>query len=106
MIRTACIAITIVLFLPALVSAKVTLYSFDNDQGEVWTSGNIVTRYENWDWFQPSRQVNDNNDYDYYWMRTRLGLGFSLKRVEAFLEIQDTHMWDLPDNAVASPPQG
>jgi hypothetical protein len=106
MMRTACIAIAIVLFLPTVVSAKITLFTFDNDRGEIWTTGNIVTRYENWDWFQPSRQVNDNNDYDYYWIRSRLGFGFTLKRIEAFLEIQDTHMWDLPNNAGASPPAG
>jgi hypothetical protein len=106
MIRTACIAIAIVLSLPIFVSAKVTIYSFDNDQGEVWTSGNIVTRYENWDWFKPSQQVNDDNNYSYYWIRSRLGVGLKYKWIETFLQVQDTHIWSLPNGAISSPPAG
>ena len=106
MAKISFLTIVILLCLTTAVPAKITLYSFEDDQGEVWTSGNIVARYENWSWFQPSPQPNDNNDYDYYWIRSRLGIGLKYKHLESFLQIQDTHIWDLPDNAGALPPAG
>jgi hypothetical protein len=106
MIRIPFITIVIVLSLTTAVPARITLFSFEDEQGEVWTSGSIVARYENWNWFQPSQQANDNNDYDYYWIRSRLGIGLTYKFLESYLEVQDTHVWNLPDNAGALPPAG
>ena len=96
----------ILLFLATETSANVTLFTFSDDHGEVWVSGNMVTRYENWDWFKPSRHPNSNNDYDYYFIRSRLGLGVKFKWVEAFLQMQDTHVWDLPNDAISPAPEG
>lgn len=96
----------ILLFLATETSANVTLFTFSDDHGEVWVSGNMVTRYENWDWFKPSRHPNSNNDYDYYFIRSRLGLGVKFKMVEAFLQMQDTHVWDLPNDSISPAPEG
>jgi hypothetical protein len=82
-------------------SANITLFTFDNDEGEVWASGSVVTRYENWDWFTPRTTGNDNNDYDYHFTRSRVGVGLKYKWIEAFFQMQDTHIWDLPNDAIS-----
>ena len=88
------------------VSANITLFTHNADQGELWASGEIVSRYENWNWFEPLPQSNDNNDYDYYFVRSRLALGYRFKWLEAFIQIQDTHVGELPNNSLAAPPAG
>ena len=88
------------------VSANITLFTHKADQGELWASGEIVSRYENWNWFEPLPQSNDNNDYDYYFVRSRLALGYRFKWLEAFIQIQDTHVGELPNNSLAAPPAG
>ena len=98
------IAIFLILSSPAL--ANITLYTHSNDQGKIWASGEVVSRYENWNWFEPSPQRNDNNDYDYYFIRSRLALGYKFKWLEAFIQIQDTHVGELPNNSIAAPPAG
>ena len=94
----------LILPLPAL--ANVTLYEFGNDRGEIWTSGEVVTRYENWNWFEPATSENYYNDYDYFFTRSRLGLGYASKWVDVFVQAQHSHIWDLPDDAIAPAPAG
>lgn len=98
--------IVLLLILPLPVSAKVTLFELGNDLGKIWASGEVVTRYENWNWFESVTNGNDNNDYDYFFTRSRLGLGYESKWVEVFVQAQDTHIWDLPEDAIASAPAG
>ena len=88
------------------VSANITLFTHNADQGKLWASGEIVSRYENWNWFEPLPQSNDNNDYDYYFIRSRLAFGYRFKWLEAFIQIQDTHVGELPNNSLAAPPAG
>ena len=93
-----------ILYSPA--SADITLFTHSNEQGEMWASGEITSRYENWNWFEPSPQSNDNHDYGYYFIQSRFALGYKFKWLEAFLQIQDTYVGELPDDAIASAPAG
>jgi hypothetical protein len=40
----------------ATAEANITLYTHSNTQGKVWTSGEVVSRYENWSCFEPPAQ--------------------------------------------------
>ena len=106
MIKRFFITLTALLILSSPASANVTLFTHSTDQGELWASGEVVSRYENWNWFEPPPESNDNNDYDYYFIRSRLALGYKFKWLEAFVQIQDTHVGGLPNNSVAAPPAG
>ena len=85
--------------------AKLSISEFYVGEGEFTAEGEIATRYEYWNWFTPSGSIPDN-DYDYIFTRTRLGLGLNLPRAQAYLQVQDTHMWGLPEDAMAAAPQG
>jgi len=105
-IRICCFALSLLIIISTPAFAKVTILDFKDYLGEIWASGEVVTRYENWNWFEPIGEDNDNNDYDFFFTRSRLGLGWEKDWVEVFVQVQDTHMWGLPDDAIAPPPAG
>jgi len=106
MIRICCFALVMLITISTPTFAKVTILDLKGDLGEIWTSGEVVTRYENWNWFEPTNAENDNNDYDYFFTRSRLGFGYESKWIDIFIQAQHTHIWDLPDNANAPAPAG
>jgi len=105
-IRISLLTISLVMLLSVPAFAKITILDLKNDLGKVWASGEIVIRYENFNWFEPAPGENDNNDYNYYFTRSRLGLGYEYKWIEIFVQAQHTHIWDLPDSANAPAPAG
>ncbi|MBN2069669.1 MAG: alginate export family protein [Opitutales bacterium] len=68
---------------------------------EVKTGGEILLRYENWDWFGKK-----NDSYDFQFQRTRAHLNINYETVAFYLEPQFVSMWNLPETAVASAPAG
>ncbi|MEJ2365758.1 MAG: alginate export family protein, partial [Deltaproteobacteria bacterium] len=83
--------------------AAVKLAEIGQGNGTVTADLDVIGRYENWEWFDPG--TNDN-EYGYYFTRTRLGLGLNLSWMAAYIQAQDTHMWNLPENAIAPAPAG
>ena len=87
-------------------SANLTIAEFNQGSGKLIADVEVMGRYEYWNWFTPSAQTNDNNDYGYPFTRTRVGFSLSLPGVRAYVQAQDTHMWGLPDDAISAPPAG
>ncbi|KPK22689.1 MAG: hypothetical protein AMK69_19270 [Nitrospira bacterium SG8_3] len=81
------------------------MVEFDNKEGSFEANGEVVTRYAHWNWFEPFDSFAENS-YDYIFTRTRFGLSLNLASAKIYLQAQDVHMWDLPDNAIVPPPQG
>src|SRR5262249_22399047 len=73
-------------------------------------TGSLRTRYEWWNWFDPghfARSQNDNNDYGFAATLLRLGLRYDTKQwFDAFVEVQNTALLSLPNDAKAPAPQG
>ena len=95
-----------IIFVPTINSdaeAKVTVA--EGDFGKFSIEAGIAVRYENWDWFKPAVSTADNS-YGYYFTRSRLGIELENKAFRAYMQIQDVHMFDLPENSLAAPPQG
>ncbi len=67
--------------------------------------GEVVLRSSYWNWFQSSDTAAEN-EYGYYFIRSRLGLSLKNKHLGAYVQTQDTYMWNLPENSLAPPPQG
>ena len=86
-------------------NADYTIAEFDNKEGSFEANGEVVTRYAHWNWFEPFDSFAENS-YDYIFTRTRFGLSLNLASAKIYLQAQDVHMWDLPDNAIVPPPQG
>jgi len=85
--------------------AKLTIAEFDVGKGDFAAEGEVTARYAYWNWFAPSASTEEN-DYDYIFTRTRLGLTLNFSPVRVYIQAQDTHMWGLPDDAIAPPPLG
>ena len=66
-------------------------------------TGELQGRYEAWDYFQPSPAVNNNNDYDFWALRARLGVLLTTSFVDGYAQAQYTGIYGLPNNAVAVP---
>ncbi|MBW1887472.1 MAG: alginate export family protein [Deltaproteobacteria bacterium] len=88
------------------VNAELTLAEFNQGEGNLTADFEVTSRYEYWNWFTPSAQNNDNNDYGYPFTRTRIGLCLALPQVRAYVQAQDTRMWGLPDDAISISPAG
>ncbi|MEQ1620835.1 MAG: alginate export family protein [Methylococcales bacterium] len=69
-------------------------------------TGELQSRYEAWDYFQPFPALNNNNDYDYWGLRARLGVLFTTSYVDGYAQGQYSGIYGLPDNAVAVPGGG
>ncbi len=69
-------------------------------------TGSVRVRYESWNFFEPGPVPNGNNEYDFFAVKTRLGLAYQSKPLEALVEGQWTHFFGLPTDANAPPPFG
>jgi hypothetical protein len=70
--------------------------------GDVVVSGSLRTRIESWDWFEG----NANNQYTFPGSIFRLSLSQSTKQYEWQLEFAVPFLLGLPNDAIASAPQG
>lgn len=93
-----------ILLSPLSAGAQITLKEFANDIGQITADMELLGRYEYWNWFTPKAAAD--NEYGYFFTRTGLGLGFSNKYVKAYAQAQNTMMFGLPDDAMASAPAG
>ncbi|MDD1613359.1 MAG: alginate export family protein, partial [Methylococcaceae bacterium] len=66
-------------------------------------TGELQGRYEAWNYFKPVPAVNNNNDYDFWGLRARLGVMLTTSYVDAYAQAQYTGIYGLPNNAVAVP---
>ncbi len=66
-------------------------------------TGELQGRYEKWDYFQPSPAENNNNDYDFWALRARLGILLTTSFLDGYVQAQYTGLYGLPNNAVAVP---
>ncbi len=70
------------------------------------TDIDLAARYEYWKWFSPKKQATDRNRYDFFFTRSRLDMDLSNQHLNVFVQLQDVHMWGLPDKSISSPPAG
>lgn len=92
--------------IPAITTraeAKVTVV--EGDFGKFSVEGEVALRYSLWNWFDPAGGTTDNS-YDYFFSRSRLGLTFENTLLRAYMQVQDVHMFAIPENSVAAAPQG
>ena len=59
--------------------------------------------YEAWDYFRPSPAINNNNSYDLWALRARLGALLTTSYVDGYAQAQYVGLYGLPNDAVASP---
>jgi len=100
------ILILMVILVPGIVSAGITIATFNQGTGSLSVDGKVIYRHEFYNWFEAPDQPNDNNDYSYFFTRSLLGLSLTLPNLKAYVQGQDVHMWGLPDDAVAAAPAG
>jgi len=86
------------------VFADLEIYKFPRNIGTLSFSGEILGRYEYRDWFDP--KPGFDNQYGFFFERTRLGLRFNSEKINAFVQGQYIHLFDLPENSFAPPPYG
>ena len=55
------------------VQAAVVVSEFNDGKGRFEAEGNVAIRYANWNWFESEGGFADN-DYDYFFTRTRFGV--------------------------------
>jgi len=75
------------------------------EEGSFSVEGEVAARNSYWSWFQ-SEDADTDKSYDYFFTRSRLGISLDHPYIRAYIQAQDVHMWNLPDNSLASPPQG
>lgn len=71
-----------------------------NDHWKI--NGDFRARYETFDFFQPNA-TNNNNDYDFWALRTRLGVQYTDEFVDAYAQGEYSGVYGLPNNAQAAP---
>jgi hypothetical protein len=101
-----CLLLMAVSFISTSNTAKAETKLFTLDKNtSITASGEITFRntYENW--FEPAL-TNVNSDYDYIFTRTRVAIALRNPYIGAFVQAQDVHMWNLPENSIAPAPQG
>jgi hypothetical protein len=87
----------------SLDNGGLQLYQSQNKDVKMTLGGEVMARYEHWNWFEAPA---NHNEYDYWFERTRLNLKLDSKHMVVFVQPQYVHMFSLPDNAVAPSPQG
>lgn len=87
---------------PAL--AEVEIFKVGKETS-VSISGELTARHSYEDWFQAATPRAES-DYNYFFTRTRLGLGLRNPYIGAFVQAQDVHMWNVPEHSQAPNPQG
>lgn len=65
--------------------------------------GELMGSYELWDFFRPEPAINNNNSYDLWVLRTRLGGLLTTPIVDGYAQAQYIGLYDLPNNSVAVP---
>ena len=90
-----------------LLTSAVTLAEEAKPWGQIndylRVTGELQGRYEAWDYFQPTPAVNNNNDYDFWALRARLGVLLTTSYVDGYAQAQYTGIYGLPNNAFAVP---
>ena len=66
-------------------------------------TGELYGSYEAWDFFRPSPAINNDNSYDLWAVRARLGALVSTSFVDAYAQAQYVGLYGLPNDAVATP---
>ncbi|HYE38114.1 alginate export family protein [Methylocaldum sp.] len=66
-------------------------------------TGELRGRYEAWDFFKPSPAANNNNDYDFWAIRARLGVLLTTPHIDGYVQGEYSGLYDLPSDAVAVP---
>jgi len=98
------ILLFIYLFSPKYASGDVEIYKFPRNIGKLSFSGEMLWRYEYRDWFDP--EPGFDNQYGFFFKRTRLGLRFNSEKINAFVQGQYIHLFNLPEHSIAPPPYG
>lgn len=98
------ILLFICLFFPKSASGDVEVYKFPRNIGTLSFSGEILGRYEYRDWFDP--KPGFDNQYGFFFQRTRLGLRFNSEKINVFVQGQYIHLFNLPEHSIAPPPYG
>ncbi len=90
----------------ATAVASVEVYQLDGEP--VTVSGSLRGRWEVWNWFNPGRVANgqDDNRYNFQSLDFRLGVGYQLGGVKMFVEMMSPVLLHLPDDAQAPTPKG
>jgi hypothetical protein len=65
--------------------------------------GELMGSYELWDFFRPEPAINNNNSYDLWILRTRLGAMLTTPIVDGYAQAQYIGLYDLPNDSVAMP---
>jgi hypothetical protein len=93
-------------FLLVCTGAQAEIGIFKPSAGtSISAEGEVVFRSAYWNWFRSSDSVAEN-DYNYFFTRSRLGISMKNPYVSAYAQVQDTAMWNLPENSLAPAPQG
>jgi hypothetical protein len=71
---------------------------------ELSVAASLRTRWELWNWFEPSG--TEDNDYDFLATVARLGVMWKDDAFDVLVEAQNPALIDLPTTAIAPPPQG
>ena len=94
----------IVLSVSESAMAEIDLFKMGKDV-KVTMAGEIVARDSYESWFSPSSSQADPS-YNYFFTRSRLSLALRHPYFGAFVQAQDVHMWNLPENSIAPAPLG
>jgi hypothetical protein len=101
-----CLGLTVL----ALLVAAPLWAGWEEQRQRLTLSASLRTRYELWNWFDPGNipsSQNENNDYGFGATLLRLGLRYDTKKwFDAFAEVQNTALLNLPDDANAPAPPG
>ncbi|CAD6875422.1 hypothetical protein [Methylomonas fluvii] len=66
-------------------------------------TGEFRGRYEAYDFFKPGPASNNNNDYDFWALRARLGLLATSRFVDGYVQGEYSGVYGLPNNSFATP---
>jgi hypothetical protein len=66
-------------------------------------TGELRGRYEAYDFFQPGPAVNNNNEYDFWALRARLGVLATSRYVDGYAQAEYSGIYGLPNDAFARP---
>ncbi len=79
-------------------------YAAERVSNRLSVSGSLRTRWELWNWFEPSG--TQDNDYDFFATVARFGAQWKDERFDIVVEGQNTALLDLPTHANAPAPEG
>lgn len=87
--------------------ASITLFDVDNEP--VTLTAQEQSRGEVWNWFappNPAKGPDFDNRYHFLGSWIRVGAGYQIDGVKLFGELMSPFFFNLPNNAIAPPPQG